>query len=110
MSQVDTTEHIQRLIGENEAFYDKTEQAFLSLFETAKRKNELHFALSLNSEFRGMQDPGWSTADDAQVAFRDYLEFIKEGRLTSLKVRVALAFYSHVAEARRRSVTTGWQV
>jgi hypothetical protein len=99
MSQVDISDPVQRLIGDNEAFYDKTERAFLSLFETARVKNELHFALSLNSEFRGMQDPGWSTADDAQVAFRDYLEFLKEGKLTSLKVRVALAFYCHLAEA-----------
>ena len=46
-----------------------------------------------------MQDPGWSTADDAQVAFRDYLEFLQEGKPTSLKVRVALGFYCHLAEA-----------
>jgi len=99
MSQVETNDHIQRLIRENDAFYEKTERAFLNLFEIAKRKNELHFALSLNSEFRGMQDPGWSTADDAQVAFHEYLEFLKEGKLTPLKVRVALAFYCHLAEA-----------
>ena len=69
------------------------------LFELAKTKNELHFALSLNPEFRGIQGPGWSTAQDAHTAFDDYLNFLKEGQLTRLKARVALAFYCHLAEA-----------
>jgi hypothetical protein len=85
--------------AENKAFFEKIERAFRDLFERAKARNELHFAFSLTPEFRGEQGPGWSTADDAHRAFDEYLAFLKEGEFTSLKVRVALAFYCHLAEA-----------
>jgi hypothetical protein len=84
---------------ENEPFFEKIERAFRDLFERAKARNELHFAFSLNPEFRGEQGPGWSTADDAHRAFDEYLAFLEEGEFTSLKARVALAFYCHLAEA-----------
>jgi hypothetical protein len=84
---------------ENEAFFGKAERAFRNLFERARARNELHFALSLNPEFRGEQEAGWSTAADANVAFNEYLAFIEKGEPTSLKARVALAFYCHLAEA-----------
>src|SRR5713226_8779954 len=87
------------LLAENEAFFEKTERAFRDLCDRARAKNELHFALSLNPEFRGEQDAGWSTADDAQKAFAEYLAFLTEGEFTSLKARDALAFYCHLAEA-----------
>jgi hypothetical protein len=88
-----------QLAIENGPFFEKIERAFRDLFERAKRRHELHFAFSLNPEFRGEQGPGWSTADDAHRAFDEYLTFIEQGEFTSLKARVALAFYCHLAEA-----------
>jgi len=87
------------LVAANEAFFAKTERALRDLFDRARARHELHFAFSLNPEFRGEQDAGWSTADDAQIAFDEYLAFLREGAFTSLKARVALAFYCHLAEA-----------
>lgn len=83
----------------NQDFFQKMERSFRALFEAAKARNELHFVLSLNSEFRGEQGPGWSTADDAQIAFHEYIEFVNESPQTSLKARVALGFYCHLSEA-----------
>lgn len=83
----------------NTVFFEKAEAGLRQLFELAKAKNELHFALSLAPEFRGCQGPGWNTAEDAHSAFSEYLEFLNEGPFTSLKARVALAFYCHLAEA-----------
>lgn len=94
-----TNEATEALHHENQTFYEKMERSFRSLFEAAKAQNELQFVLSLTGEFRGEQGPGWSTADDAHVAFNEYLDFINEGPRTSLKARVALAFYCHLAEA-----------
>ncbi len=87
------------LVAENEALLEKTERAFRELFNCARARDELHFAFSLNPEFSGEQDGGWSTADDAHLAFDEYLAFLREGAFTSLKARVALAFYCHLAEA-----------
>jgi hypothetical protein len=87
------------LAAENEKFFEKAERAFHDLFDRARAKNELHFVMSLNPEFRGEQDAGWSTADDAHMAFSQYLDFLRDGEFTSLKARVALAFYCHLAEA-----------
>src|SRR3989442_9872339 len=84
---------------ENERFFEKTERAFRDLFDRARARNEVHFVFSLNPEFRGEQAPGWSTADDAYRAFAEYLAFLTDGEFTSLKARVALAFYCHLAEA-----------
>src|SRR5437899_1403444 len=55
--------------AENGRFFEKIERALRDLFERARARNELHFAFSLNPEFRGEQGPGWSTADDAHMAF-----------------------------------------
>ncbi len=87
------------LLGENKAFYTKAEKAFRALFDAARGRNELHFAFSLNPEFRGTRGPGWSTADEARTAFDEYLAFVNEPPSTPLKARVALAFYCHLAEA-----------
>ena len=83
----------------NAVYLEKAEASFRELFELAKVRNELHFALSLAPEFRGCQGPGWSTAEDAHSAFNEYLQFLNDGALTSLKARVALGFYCHLAEA-----------
>ncbi len=87
------------LISENKAFYANAEKAFRGLFDAARSRNELHFALALNPEFRGTRGPGWSTADEARTAFDEYLAFVNEPPSTPLKARVALAFYTHIAEA-----------
>jgi hypothetical protein len=94
-----TPDSAHPLVAENEKFFEKSERAFRDLFDRARAKNELHFALSLNPEFRGEQDAGWSTAHDAHTAFNQYITFLREGEFTSLKARVALAFYCHLAEA-----------
>lgn len=83
----------------NSAFYEKAKLAFKKLFDLAKAKNELHFAFSLAPEFRGLRDAGWNTALEAQIAFQQYLEFMRANPDDAFKARVALAFYSHLAEA-----------
>jgi hypothetical protein len=83
----------------NLAFHEKAEKAFRRLFDAARAKNELHFALSLNAEFRGLQDPGWNTAAEAHLAFNEYLEHLKTAAATPLNARIALGFYCHIAEA-----------
>lgn len=87
------------LRAENERFYEKAEAALRGLFEAARARNELHFALSLNPEFRGVSDAGWSSAHEVHAAVSDYLEFIQDGQPSRLKVRVALGLYCHLAEA-----------
>ena len=83
----------------NLEFYEKTKLSFKNLFDSAKTKNELHFAFSLNAEFRGLQDAGWNTAMEAQLAFEEFRQFLKETDVSPFKARVALAFYCHLAEA-----------
>lgn len=79
-------------------FFDKVERNFRALFDRAREKNELHFAMALMAEFRGEQSPGWDTAEEAQRAFDDYMEFIQSAKGV-IRFRVALAFYCHAAEA-----------
>jgi len=62
---------------QNEAFYEKADAALRELFEAAKAKHELHFAMALMPEMRGMQDAGWNTARETQRAFHEYLEFLE---------------------------------
>lgn len=83
----------------NETYFKKTETTIRELFELAKNKNELHFALSLNSEFRGEQDPGWSTADEMITTFSEYVEYLNNMQNNRMKIRIALAFYCHLSEA-----------
>jgi hypothetical protein len=83
----------------DEEFYNKAMSAFRDLCNRAKAAHELHFAIALMPEFRGMQDAGWSTAFEATHAYEDFadlLETIDKSR--SIYPRVALAFYNHVAE------------
>ncbi|NIC04860.1 hypothetical protein [Billgrantia bachuensis] len=90
---------VEKLVTENKKYYECLDKCLRELFDKARDTNELQFAFSLSPEFRGLQDAGWNTAHDAIVAFDEYLEFINEGKLTSIKARVALAFYSHLSEA-----------
>lgn len=88
-----------QLKEENTNYFAKTESAFSELFLAAKSKDELQFVLSLNSEFRGEQDTGWSTADEAIAAFNDYVEFINKLNNGKMRIRIALSFYCQIAEA-----------
>lgn len=85
--------------AENEEYYNRLEIALRELFDKAKEKNELHFVLALNPEFRGAQSEGWNTALEALKAFDEYIDFLNDGDMTSIKARVALGFYTHMAEA-----------
>ena len=95
-AELDTADPIKKA---NVEFYEKAKQAFQKLFDSAKARNELHFAFSLSAEFRRLQDAGWNTAMEAQVAFRQYSEFLRANPDDAFKARVALAFYCHLAEA-----------
>lgn len=61
----------------NQAFYDKAKRALEGLFEKAKAKNELHFVMAMMPEFRGMQDGGWNTGEEAVHAYDQFTEHIK---------------------------------
>jgi len=87
------------LSQDTQHFIDKTEEAFRELFDAARIKNELHFAFSLAPEFRGEEGPGWCTWEETNRAFDEYLEFINQKPTTSFRIRVALGFYCHLAEA-----------
>ena len=45
---------VKSLEEETERFFEKTERAFRELFDTAKKKNELQFAMALSPEVRGL--------------------------------------------------------
>jgi hypothetical protein len=86
--------------ADDEAFYEKATSAFGQLFERAKARNKLEFAFSLSPEFRGAQGPGWSAADETRRALKEYEDFIRSDFTPgTFRVRVALSFYSHLAEA-----------
>ncbi|MGI9403976.1 MAG: hypothetical protein ACR2OF_05660 [Hyphomicrobium sp.] len=81
-------------------FADRCQVAFRRLFDMAKAKEEVQYAMALNPEMRGMQDPGWNTAIEARQTLEDYtklLEIAPPG--TSMRVRVALSLYCHLSEA-----------
>lgn len=80
-------------------FLDKAEKAFRLLFERARAKNELQFAFALAPEMRGVQGPGWNTAQEALVAIEDFMGYFAAAKPSRVNVRIALGFYSHLAEA-----------
>lgn len=82
----------------NVEFFEKAENSFRDLFDSARQRNELHFAMALMPEMRGMQDAGWNTAEEAHRAFDEYTEFIETAK-GPIRFRIALAFYCHAAEA-----------
>jgi hypothetical protein len=83
----------------NQEFYDKAKRALEDLFEKAKAKNELHFVMAMVPEFRGMQDGGWNTAEEAMHAFDQFTEHIKSlGKDSMIRLRVILAFYLMLSE------------
>ena len=62
--------------------------------------NELDFAASLNGEFRGAQDAGWSTTLTADQVFDELVERLESPAPHSLAdLRIILMLYSQLAEA-----------
>ena len=83
----------------NAQFYEKAERALKKVFEKAKATNELHFAMALMPEMRGMQDGGWNTAEEAARAYGQYGSLLdKLAPDDIVRVRVLLAFYLQTAE------------
>ena len=80
-------------------YSERCESAWNDLFNTAKSQEEVQFAFALCPEFRGMQDPGWSTAEEASRTIEDYLNLLGTLEPAPVKVRIALSLYSHLSEA-----------
>jgi hypothetical protein len=77
----------------NQSYYEKTKRALEDLFEKAKAKNELHFVMALMPEFRGMQDGGWNTGEEASRAFDQFSEHIKSvDKDSAVRIRIILSF------------------
>jgi hypothetical protein len=83
----------------NKLFFEKAERAIRELFDAARAANELHFAMALMPEMRGMQDGGWNSAEEAVDAYNQYNELLdKLAPNDIVRVRVLLALYLHAAE------------
>ena len=78
---------------QNNKFYEKVVASLRKLFDSAKERHEFHFAMAFMPEMRGMQDPGWNTAIEAQYVFSEYLEFLGNLEQSRMKSRIALGFY-----------------
>lgn len=76
----------------------KARGALGQLFDNAKAKDELNFALSLAPEFKAYT---LTSAMDAARAYREYGDFLQLEQFNGqgIRVRVALALYCHTAEA-----------
>ena len=86
-------------LSANQEFFRKSHRALTELFDKARAANELHFAMALHPECRGMQDAGWSTAHEAVTAFDEFSNLLRQlPSGASIRIRIALAFYNHVAE------------
>lgn len=82
-----------------EEFQVKSKTALRQLFDSARTTHELYFAFALIPEQRGLQDAGWNGAEDLRRAYDDYMEFLESAESNRIKIRIALAFYCHLAEA-----------
>ena len=70
------------------------------LYAFSKQINELDFAAALNAEFRGMQDPGWSTTITAHEVFEEINSYFRKGTpLSKAEMRIVLMLYCQLAEA-----------
>src|SRR5262245_17824127 len=80
-------------------FFKQAEGAFRTLFERAKVAHELHFAMALHAEMRGLRDAGWSTASEANRAFDDYMALLdKIEPRAPVRLRVLLSLYVQLSE------------
>lgn len=79
-------------------FLVKSRSALEQLFEAARAKDELNFALSLAPEFKAYT---LTSAMDAARAYREYGDFLQLEQFNGqgIRARVALALYCHTAEA-----------
>jgi len=78
----------------------RAEAAIDALFADARTKSEIDFVLALNPEFRGIQDAGWSPAEEVLRAIEDFSGFLNDGGVAiRLRVRAALGFYCNLCEA-----------
>jgi hypothetical protein len=83
----------------NQPFYQKVDRAIRELFEKAKSAHELHFVMALMPEFRGAQDAGWNTAEEAEHAYDQLTALIKSlDKSEPVRIRVILSLYMQVAE------------
>jgi hypothetical protein len=83
----------------NQEFFNKAIRAFTDLCERAKAAHELHFVMALMPEFRGMQDAGWNTAQEAVRTYDELTALVKSlDQNSPARLRVILSFYIHVAE------------
>ncbi|MDE0383010.1 MAG: hypothetical protein OXI22_03930 [Defluviicoccus sp.] len=80
-------------------YLDRCQTSWNELFDAAKEREELQFAFALCPEFRGMQDPGWSTAEEASRALEQYLDLLNRLESTPIRARISLSLYSHLSEA-----------
>jgi hypothetical protein len=95
----ETPEQVAAKAEPNQAFYEKAMRALRDLYDKARAKHELHFAMALMPEFRGAQDGGWNTAEEAVYAYDQFVAHIKSlGKDEPIRIRIALALYLQVAE------------
>ncbi len=81
-------------------FANETARQLGLLFKFARQMSELDFAGSLNLEFRGMQDAGWSTTITAEQVFKELKGRLAAGPVGSLAdMRIILLLYSQLSEA-----------
>lgn len=73
-------------------FLDRARATLDDLFERARAKDELNFALSLSGEFKPYT---YTSAMESQDAFRDFDEFmaLDQFRGRSIRLRVAFSYY-----------------
>lgn len=88
----------EETLSPSSPFLEKAERALEDLFERARAKDELNFALSLAPEFKAYT---LTSAIDATRAVKEYRSFLELEQFyrESIRARVALAYYCHVAEA-----------
>ena len=80
-------------------FLSLAESELRALFSEAKAKAEFDFVLALNPEFRGIQDIGWSPAQEVMRSIEDFSSFLNSDAKTRIKIRAALGFYCNLCEA-----------
>lgn len=81
-----------------DVFLVKAWAALDNLFERARAKDELNFALSLSGEFKAYT---YTSAMESQHAFRDFDEFmaLDQFRGRPIRLRVAFSYYLYTAES-----------
>lgn len=82
------------------ALVNETARQMGLLFKFVRQISELDFAGSLNGEFRGAQDAGWSTTITAEQVYEELSELLAAGPVETIaEMRVILLLYSQLSEA-----------